>query len=245
MESTAAELPMTPDVDHDTATPTEGVQKFTYDLSSLSDNLETTISSVKELKMPLDDLLKVVSQMTTSLETFIDALGVTEHLLRNTMNPPGFFQYIYDTLDTALTEYEKKHPDFEWTGKLVKDEWVYHEDILKVPSVNQTAIFGMARSYTDSCEPRSYRGKISLYTSQRLQKLAYHYRDQYFYGTPIGVIYNLNSDDVDALYFGADRRLHAVWCGGYIPEDDDYDIARVSHTWDIRELGPDKVLDDR
>src|SRR5271154_2473127 len=165
MESTAAELPTKPDMDQnkdDTATPTGRVQNFKYDLSPLSDNLETTISSVKELKMPLDDLLKVVSQTKTSLETFIDALGVTEHLLRNTMNPPGFFQYIYDTLDSAFTEYEKKHPDFEWTGKLVKDDWLSHEDTFKVPSVNQTAIFGMAKSYTDGRKPRSYRGNISL-----------------------------------------------------------------------------------
>ena len=166
-------------------------------------------------------------------------------LLRNTMNPPGFFQYIYDTLDTAFTEYEKKHPHFEWTVKLVKDEWLCPEGTLKVPSVNQTAIFGMAKSYTDGCKPQSYRGNISL-DRQRLQKLAYHYKDEYFYGTPIGFIYNfyegtIDSDDV-GLYFGADRRLHAVWCGGNY-DDDDYDVERVSHTWDIRELRPDKVLD--
>jgi hypothetical protein len=252
MESTETELPVKPDADEnkdDTATPSKGVQKFKYDLSSLSDNLETTISSVKELKMPLDDLLKVVSHMKTSLETFIDALGVTENLLRNTMNPPGFFQYIYDTLDTAFTEYEKKHPDFEWTGKLVKDEWLYNQDTLKVPSVNQTVIFGMAKSHTDNRKPQSYRGNINT-QRQRLQKLAYHYEDEYFYGTYIGIIYNFyetrsDSEDVD-LYFGADRMLHAVWCGGNYDDDDDYyDVARVSHTWDIRELSPDKVLDDR
>ena len=53
-----------------------------------------------------------------------------------------------------------------------------------------------------------------------------------------------DSDDV-GLYFGADRMLHAVWCGGYDDDDCDYEVGRVSHTWDIRELRPDKVLDDR
>jgi hypothetical protein len=172
MDSTEAMLPMKSDVKEvkdKTESSNSGGQKLKYNISSLADNIETTISTLEGLKLPLEDLLDVVSQAKNSLETFIHAIGVVQSVLRNTMTPPNFSKYRYDTLDTAFTEYDKKHPYFEWTGKLEADDWQFH-DSLDVPPVRQEVIFGIAQ-VRDGEKPRLQRGVITLQPHhQQLQK---------------------------------------------------------------------------
>src|SRR5271154_4279903 len=156
MESKQPERPMKPEVqeneDERSTTVSEEVQGNTgLDIPSLS-NTQLTMSAVTELKLPLQGLLDLFSQAKKSVQTFIDTLGITEGLLRSTMSPPEFFQYLHQTLDIAFTLYEKRHPDFEWRGKLVKYEWSnYRLEEWTFPEINQRVSFGIPER-----EPATY-----------------------------------------------------------------------------------------
>jgi len=251
MDSKQPEMPMKPEVreneDERSTTVSEQVQVNTgLDIPPLSNNLQLTMAAVTELKLPLQELLDIFSRAKKSVQTIMDALDITEGLLRSKMSPPEFFQYLYQTLDMAFTLYEDRHPDFEWRGKLVKrdkHEWSrYRLEEWTFPEIKQGVSFGIPER-----EPATYQGRICFHPGQRLEKLAFYDKDEYFYGTEIGRIENFlggdSREDHVSLYFGVDRKLHWGSGWGLFGNDSEYHVDRVNASWDLRELRADKVFE--